>query len=154
MRVNIHKGLIYKYTQHRLEQYIKADMTFDVMLQDEKTHLCEDVSKKACIVLILLMIPYFFVVNVAFYLLSIQGNFLTMWFYHMIDETYEVILYGDWGAGTPHKRATILFIFIKLIPFIAVILIALTPLFLLDAIVIKQLLKVKIKNHIINHGGK
>lgn len=36
MRVNIHKGLIYKYTQHRLEQYIKADMTFDVMLQDEK----------------------------------------------------------------------------------------------------------------------
>lgn len=151
MRVNIHKGLIYKYTQHRLEQYIKADMTFDVMLQDEKTQLCEDVSKKACIILVLLMIPYFFVVNFTFYLLSIQGNFLTIWFYHMIDEIYEVILYGDWGTGTPHKRATILLIFIKLIPFIIIIFITLIPLLLLGAIVINQLLKAKIKNHVINH---
>lgn len=129
MRGRIHKGLIYKYTQYKFEHYTADETIFDTVLQEEKKNLCEDVSKKACVILVLLMIPYFFAINYAFFRLSAQGNFFTTWFYHMVDEIYEVILYRDWGTGTPHKRATILFIFIKLIPFILLILITLIPLF-------------------------
>lgn len=154
MRGRIHKGLIYKCTQYKFEQYTADDTRFDTVLQEEKKNLCEDVSKKACAFLVLLMMPYFFAISFAFFRLSAQGNFFTICFYHMVDEIYEVILYRDWGTGTPHKRATVLLIFIKLIPFIVLILITLIPLFFLDAIVINKLLKSKIKNHVINHGGE
>lgn len=104
--------------------------------------------KKTCIVLVLLVFPYFILVMYAFYLLSIQGNVLVSWFYHWVDDAYEIILYGDWGVNTPHKRGVLFLIFIKLLPVILGVLISLTPIFLCNAIVINSLLKTKLKMYL------
>lgn len=148
MSFNIRKGLIYRYAQYKFEQYIKDNVAFESISHEEKVSLCETIAKKACIVLVLLVFPYFILVMYAFYLLSIQGNVLVSWFYHWVDEAYEIILYGDWGVNTPHKRGVLFLIFIKLLPVILGVLISLTPIFLCNAIVINSLLKTKLKMYL------
>lgn len=141
MKFDIKKSIQYKYILYRFKKECLKNETLEHLSQETKDKICIEAAKKTR-TFILVYIPFYLAAMMSFFLGFIMNNEymnndFVIWYRGILESVFPLIN-GNWGSSWRQKKATVLLIFIKLIP---ILIIDAIPLFVPILIMSNRILK-------------